>query len=79
MTAIEIFGVVGMAGLAAAIGGSLLRMRSRARERAHIINRLRARPVTEADVLSVLRRMTATRHVAALMPRQAELTPAAKA
>lgn len=79
MPAFELFGLVGMAGLAAAVGGSLLHMRSRARARAHIVNRLRARPLSDADLLAVLRRASATRHVASLMRGRSELTPATKA
>lgn len=73
ISAIEVLGVVGLAGFAAAVGGSLWRMRSRARERAHILSRLRARPLTDADVLAVLRRATATRHVATLLRQTPQL------
>ena len=59
MPTIEMLGLVGVVGLAAAVGGSLWHTRSRhAIERARLLSRLRPRPLTEADVLSVLRRVS---------------------
>lgn len=68
MPTMEVLSLISVAGLAAVLGASLWRLKSRhTRERVHLITRLRPRPLTDGDVLSVIRRMTATRQTAALM------------